>query len=177
MNRSIFIASDTIGDIASPIQGHTIKSACFLFRLVGQFLGFLLGDKAGGLNAVNQELKLLGVKLPLNDPPAPCPPIVLGFIAILVQKVKIGADSFLLHRDFVVVLKVFDDLLDFLCVGFVGFLQQVVQKIEQFQPLVLRSSLALFAIRHRCPSRIGIFLLLYHIEPKEKRADFSALNL
>ena len=61
-----------------------------------------------------------------------------------------------------VVLKVFDDLLDFLGVGFVCFLQQVVQQIEQFQPLILRSALALFAIRHSYPSRIGIFLLLYH---------------
>ena len=67
---------------------------------------FELGDEAGGLNAVDQELKFLCFKLPLNDPPTPCPPIVLGFVAVFVQKVKIGADSFLLHRDFVVVISI-----------------------------------------------------------------------
>ena len=43
---------------------------------------------------------------------------------------------------------------------------------EVRQSLVLRSALALFAICHSRPSRIGIFLLLYHTKRKEKRQKF-----
>ena len=127
-----------------------------------------LGDEAGGLNAVDQELEFLCVKLPIYNSPSPCPPVILGFIAVFVQKVKIGTDGFLLHGDFVVVVKVFDNFLNLDGMGFVRLFQKIVQKIEQFQPLILRSALSFFTVCHCSPSRIGIFCYCSTSKTKKK---------
>ena len=116
-----------------------------------------LGDEAGGLNAVNKKLEFLCVKLPIYNSPSPCPPVILGFIAVFVQKVKIGTDRFLLHGDFEIVVKVIDNFLNLYRVGFIRIFQKIVQKVEQFQSLILRSALSFFTVCHCSPSRIGIF--------------------
>ena len=67
------------------------------------------------------------------------------------------------------------DFLNLFRVGFVCFFQQIIQKIEQLQPLVLRPTLSLFAVCHCGSPLVWDFSLLYHITQKEKRADFSAL--
>lgn len=127
-----------------------------------------LGDEAGGLNAVDQELEFLCVKLPIYNSPTPCPPVILGFIAVFVQKVKIGTDRFLLHGNLVVVVKVIDDFLNLYRVDFIRIFQKIVQKVEQFQPLILRSALAFFAICHGSTSRIGIFCYCSTSKTKKK---------
>ena len=133
--------ADTVRNIAAAFQKNTVKPACFLLQLirqfVGQFLCFLLGNEAGSLYAVNQELEFLCFKLPPYNSPSSCPPIILGFITVFIQKVEVRTDGFLLNGNFVVIVEMVNDFLNLYGVRFVCLFQQIVQKIEKLQPLVL----------------------------------------
>lgn len=93
---------------------------------------------------------------------------ILGFIAKFVQTVKIGTDRFLLHGDFEVVVKVIDDFLNLYRMGFIRIFQKIVQKVEQFKPLILRSALAFFAVRHSVPSCGGFSVSIAYRKEREK---------
>lgn len=56
VENAVIHTADTVGNIAPPIQHHPIIAACFRFQFFGQVFCLLLGDEAGGLNAVNQKL-------------------------------------------------------------------------------------------------------------------------
>ena len=122
--------ADAVGNIAPAVKQNAVKSAGFLLQLIRQCLCLLLGNKTGSLDTVNQQLKFLGIKFPFNNAPSPCAPIILGFIAELVQKVKVCADGLLLYWNLVVIVKVFNDFLHFDSVRFIRVFQKVVQKIQ-----------------------------------------------
>ena len=62
-------------------------------------------------------MKFLCFKFTIQEPPTPCPSIVLGFIAVFVQKVKIRTYGLVLNRDLVIVIKMLDNLVYFDSMG------------------------------------------------------------
>ena len=73
-------------------------------------------------------------------------PLMIPAIAAMLTAVTALVFRFLLHGDTVLVLQVFDNFRDFYCVGFVCFFQKIVEKIEQFQPLIFRPTFALLLV-------------------------------
>lgn len=159
VENAVIYTANTVGNIAQLIQQHPIITACFCLQFVRQGLYLLLCDEAGGMNAVNQELKFLFIKFSIYNSPSPCPPIILGFVAVFIQKEKVRAYRFLLYWDFIVVVKVFNDLLNLNRVGSIDVFSKIVQKVEQFEPLILRSTFTIFAVRHSV-SYVADFLLV-----------------
>ena len=130
VENTVIGTADTVRHIAAAVKQNTVKAACFLLQLIRQCLCLLLCNKTGCLDTVNQQLKFLGIKFPFNNAPSPCAPIVLGFIAELVQEMKVSTDGLLLYWNLMVIVKVFNDFLHFDSVGFVCIFQKVVQEIQ-----------------------------------------------
>ena len=132
VKNTIVGTANTVGNIAAAVKQNPVKAAGLCFQLVRQVLGLLLGDEPGGLNAVDQKLQFLCFKFPLYNPPSSCPAIILGFIAVFIQKVEVRTDGFLLDGDFMVIVEMFNDFLKLYGVRFVCLFQQIVQQIKQF---------------------------------------------
>jgi hypothetical protein len=66
--HAVVHAPHTVSNIGMAIQAVHGVPACQNFDFACDFLGFLLGDELGGLNAVNHEAQFIGFKGRVQQP-------------------------------------------------------------------------------------------------------------